>query len=97
MPCLEQGGPTQPEKRRELIRPRTRFVLILSILTRAPIAALLKASCGDYAILSWLDNRRVNRRAEVNRARLLWASNFSNWSDQTLASDRRSRISDGPS
>jgi hypothetical protein len=47
MLCLEQGGPTQPEKRRELIRPLPRFVLILSILTRAPIAALLKASCGD--------------------------------------------------
>ena len=48
MPCLEQRGATQPEKGRELIRPLTRFVLILSILTRAPIAALLKASCGDY-------------------------------------------------
>jgi hypothetical protein len=73
MLCLEQGGPAQPEKGRELIRPLTRFVLILSILTRAPIAALLKASCGDYAIPIGFSGSIIaagNRRAEVNRASL---------------------------
>ena len=67
MPCLERGAPTPPEKGRELIRPLTRFVPILLILTRAPIAAVLKASCGDCTNFLGLSGSIIaagNRRDE---------------------------------